>query len=74
MKTSTHYYRGYVITGFNLRQLGDSSVRGMSYNVYGVGGGESLLAHECLTSFSAHECLTSLSEAKQFVDKLDATS
>jgi hypothetical protein len=65
MKTTTHYYRGYVITGFNLRQLGDSSVRGMSYNVYAVVGGESL---------SAHECLTSLSEAKQFIVKLDAAT
>ena len=65
MKTSTHKYEGYIITGFNLRQLGDSEVNGMSYNVYAVEGGESL---------SAHECLTTLSEAKQFVSQLIATN
>jgi hypothetical protein len=65
MKTTAHKYKGYVITGFNLRQLGDSSVRGMSYNVYIVEGGESL---------SAHECLATLSEAKNFVSQLIATN
>ncbi len=61
MKTSTHNYRGYIITGFNLRQLGDREVSGMSYNVYLAEGGESL---------SSSQCLTRLSEAKQFIDTL----
>jgi len=58
MKTTTHKYRGYLITSFNLRQLGDSSVRGMSYNVYRTEGGQSL---------SASECLTTLAAAREFV-------
>lgn len=63
MKTTTHKYKGYFITGFNLRQLGDREVSGMSYNVYAVEGGESL---------SSSECLTRLSEAKEFIDTLAA--
>jgi len=61
MKTTTHKYRGYIITSFNLRQLGDSSVRGRSYNVYLTEGGQSL---------SASECLTTLAAAREFVDAL----
>lgn len=67
MKTTTHKYKGYVITGFNLRQLGDSTVSGMIYNVYeaggrGVGIGESLS--------STADCLIRLSLAKEFIDSL----
>jgi len=58
MKTITHKYRGYIITSFNLRQLGDSSVRGRSYNVYRTEGGQPL---------SASECLTTLAAAREFV-------
>lgn len=65
MKTTTHKYKKYIITGFNLRQLGDPEVSGMSYNVYAVDGGESLSSREW-------ECLTRLSEAKEFIDKLTA--
>ena len=61
MKTSTHHYKGCLIEGFNLRQLGDPSVRGMSYNVYRTEGGQSL---------SSSECLTRLNEAKQFIDTM----
>ena len=59
MKTSTHSYKGFIITGFNLRQLGDREVSGMSYNVYATQDGPSL---------SATECLTQLSQAKAFID------
>ena len=62
MKTSTHYYKGCLITGFNLRQLGDPQVRGMSYNVYLEDGGQSLSA--------SSECLESLLGAKAFVDAM----
>ena len=63
MKTSKHQYKGYLITGFNLRQLGDREVSGMSYNVYLKEGGESL---------SVTECLRSLAEAKDFVNGIIA--
>jgi len=61
MKTTICNYRGHIITSFDLRQLGDSSVRGMSYNVYRTEGGQSL---------SSSECLTRLTEAKQFIDTM----
>lgn len=61
MKTTTYNYKGYIITGFDLRKLGDREVSGMSYNVYATEDGESL---------SKLECLTKLSEAKQFINKL----
>jgi hypothetical protein len=65
MKISNRKYKGLIITGFNLRQLGDSTVRGMSYSVYTVGGTESL---------SSNKCLTTLSEAKDFVSQVIATN
>ena len=62
MKTSTHYYKGFLIQGFNLRQLGDPEVRGMSYHVYLEDGGQSLSA--------SSECLDTLPGAKAFVDAM----
>ena len=34
MRTTLRTYRGFAITSFNLRQLGDPEVRGMAYSVY----------------------------------------
>jgi hypothetical protein len=68
MKKTVRNYRGRIIESFNLRALGDPTVRGMAYAVYadadsyasGVG------------ALSARENLMSLHEAKSFVDSISA--
>lgn len=74
MKTTTRNYRGYIITSFDLRQLGDPTVRGMSYNVYATEGGQSLSASECLTTLAAARefVLSRIDEA--FAEKPDAAA
>lgn len=74
MKTTTRNYRGYIITSFDLRQLGDPAVRGMSYNVYATEGGQSLSASECLTTLAAARefVLSRIDEA--FAEKPDAAA
>ena len=74
MKTTTRNYRGYIITSFDLRQLGDPTVRGMSYNVYAATGGQSLSASECLTTLAAARefVLSRIDEA--FAEKPDAAA
>ena len=74
MKTITHKYRGYIITSFNLRQLGDSSVRGRSYNVYRTEGGQSLSASECLTTLAAAREFVLNRIDQAFAEKPDAAA
>ena len=63
MKTNTKPYKGYYVTSFALRQLGDPECTGTSYSVYC----DEAAYRSGQEPLSARECLFTFADAKQFI-------
>jgi hypothetical protein len=70
MITRERTYRGFLISCFDLAQLGDSETRGKTYSVF---QNESAFQSGA-EPLSSRECLRTLREARAFVDGLQGAT
>ena len=63
MKTNARTYKGYYVTSFALRQLGDPECTGTSYSVYC----DEAAYRSGQEPLSVRECLFTFADVKQFI-------